>query len=87
MTVDQWQDEVERLENISRPKAGSGAKGFSSSDLAKQKGIDPGTASHLIKRGIEAGILRYSGRQQRTNMIGVVQGIPVYEFIKPAKKR
>jgi hypothetical protein len=85
LTTEQWQAEVERLESISKQKAGSGAKGFSSSDLAEHKGISNSRSTHIINKGVKAGIIRYSGRQQRINMIGSMQSIPVYEFVKPKR--
>lgn len=71
-------EELRQLEEESRRNGATGAPGFSMEDVAKQKGITTHYAQTLIARLIDAGKLRYSGKQRRANRVGGWKVVPVY---------
>lgn len=78
MTVDKWLEAL-RESNVD-------SEGFSSRDLRREMGITEGTASKLLRRWSDRGMLVHAGYKYDTAIDGRTIRVPVYKPVRRAKK-
>jgi len=76
ITMEEWQAELDRLEQTARESDGDG---LTSREIRELRGWSEDKTMQMVRAGVKSGRL-IVGRAQRQNVVGVWRPEPVYVF-------